>query len=108
MNPETLKNWRLKLRYGRIKTAFRHFTVLAEGEVVSPNEDFETERGPAFFGMKVWASDADQAIDMTRTIGQHVGFASTGRIYVYDTEPTEPPGTEPRGYELKFTPYEND
>jgi hypothetical protein len=45
---------------------------------------------------------------MVRAIGQHLGFESTGTIYVYDTEPTEPPGTEPRGYDLKFTPYELD
>jgi hypothetical protein len=57
MNLEGLKNWKLKLRYGRMKTAFRHFTVLAEGDVVSPNEDFETGLGPSIFGMKVWASD---------------------------------------------------
>jgi hypothetical protein len=108
MNSGVLKNWKLKLRYGRMKTAFHHFTVLAEGEVVSPNKDFGTGLGPSFFGMKVWASDSDEAIDMVRAIGQHLGFASTGRIYVYDTDPTEPPGTEPHGYELKFTPYERD
>jgi hypothetical protein len=45
---------------------------------------------------------------MIRTIGQHVGFACTGRIYVYDTEAEEPPGSEPRGYNLKFTRYERD
>lgn len=108
MDAEALKNWKLNLRYGRTKTAFRHFTVLAEGEVVSPNADFETELGSSFFGMKVWASDSNQAIDMVCAIGQDVGFASTGRIHVYDTDPTEPPGTEPRGYDLKFTPYERD
>jgi hypothetical protein len=57
--------------------------------------------------MKVWAPDSDEAIDMVRAIGAHLGFAPTGRIYVYDTEPDEPPRPQPHGYDLKFTPYEH-
>ncbi|TGS17207.1 hypothetical protein EN852_008450 [Mesorhizobium sp. M2E.F.Ca.ET.209.01.1.1] len=108
MDLRGVKNWKLKLRYGRAKTEFRHFTILAHGEVTALNPDFKIQPGPAFFGMSVWASDSDQAIDMTRAIGEHLGFACTGDVYVYDTEPTEPPGDKPRGYNLKFTPYERE
>ncbi|RUX25961.1 hypothetical protein EOA23_19415 [Mesorhizobium sp. M2A.F.Ca.ET.042.01.1.1] len=108
MDLRGVKNWKLKLRYGRAKTEFRHFTTLADGEVLTPNADFKTHPGPAFFAMKVWALDADQAIDMACAIGRHIGFACTGNVYVYDTEPEEPPGGEPHGYNLKFTPYERE
>jgi hypothetical protein len=109
MNLRGFKNWKLKLRYGRVRTDFHHYTLLADGEVVSPNAEYGTaDAGPAFFGMSAWAYNSDQATDMIRTIGQHVGFACTGKIYVYDTEAEEPPGAEPRGYNLKFTRYERD
>src|SRR4051794_14365337 len=86
-----LKNWKLKLRYGRLKTNFRHYTLLADGEIVTPNAEHETEIGPAVSGMKVWAPDIDEAVDMIRVIGQHLGFSPTGDIQVYETEPDEPP-----------------
>jgi hypothetical protein len=108
MDLRGVKNWKLKLRYGRAKTQFRHFTVLADGDVTEANADLKTQVGPAFFGMSVWASDSDEAIDMAQVIGKHLGFACTRNIYVYDTEPAEPPGDEPRGYNLNFTPYERD
>lgn len=109
MDLRGLKNWKLKLRYGRVTTDFHHYTLLADGEVLSPNAGYgTTDTGPAFFGMKVWAYNSDQAIDMIRTIGQQVGFACTREVLVYDTEPEEPPGAKPRGYDLKFTRYEPD
>lgn len=108
MDLRGVKNWKLKLRYGQAKTQFSHFTILADGEVIASNTDFNTQLGPAFFAMSVWAVDSDQAIDMARTIGEHLGFACTGEVYVYDTEPAEPPGDKPRGYNLNFTSYERD
>lgn len=49
MNLRGFKNWKLKLRYGRVRTDFHHYTLLADGEVVSPNAEYGTaDAGPAF------------------------------------------------------------
>jgi hypothetical protein len=57
-------------------------------------------------GIKTWASSSDESSDMARVIGQDIGFKVTGRIYVYETEPEEPPGSHPRGYGINFTPFD--
>ncbi|OWV83950.1 hypothetical protein ATY75_05115 [Rhizobium sp. N122] len=101
-----LKNWRLKLRYGKLKTAFRHFAVIADGEVVTSNVDFGTTAGSAaFFSMQAWAIDSEQATDMVVRIGRDVGFEASGRVYVYSTEPQQPPGQNPHAYGLNFRQY---
>ncbi|RUM05426.1 hypothetical protein [Rhizobium chutanense] len=101
-----LKNWKLKLRYGKLKTAFRHFAVIADGEIITSNADFDTTAGSAaIFSMQAWATDDDQAVDMVVTIGRNLGFSASGRIYVYSTEPQQPPSEAPHAYGLKFYQY---
>jgi hypothetical protein len=36
-------------------TEFTHYTLLADGEVFSPNADYDTECGRYIMAMKVWA-----------------------------------------------------
>ncbi|MBB1247855.1 hypothetical protein [Rhizobium sp. G21] len=104
-----LKDWKLKLRYGRLKTAFRHFTVIADGLIVESNSDFGTEKDmAAVFSMKVWATDTEEAIQMAKVIGWDVGFNMAGKCEVYTTAPEQPPGDNPHGYDLKFFPYIGD
>ncbi|TWF54192.1 hypothetical protein [Neorhizobium alkalisoli] len=104
-----VKNWKLKLRYGKLKTSFQHFTVIADGETFEQNDDFGTIAGsPAFFRINAWAIDDDQAVDMVISIGRHLGFDATGRIYIYSTDPTEPPGDEPHAYGLGFNSYQHE
>ncbi|OOO47827.1 hypothetical protein BS630_16265 [Rhizobium laguerreae] len=106
MHMDLLKNWKLKLRYWKLKTAFRHFTVIADGEVMISNPDFDTTAGSAaFFSIQAWVSDNDEAIDMVVTIGRNVGFNASGRIYVYSTEPQQPPPDAPHAYGLNFHQY---
>jgi hypothetical protein len=97
-------NWKLKLRYGKISTEFQHYTTISEGLVGSLVDDFTCPAGPAFMGMKVWASSADEAEDMARSIGGEIGFTVTGPIQIYTTEPEQPPREEPFGYDINFTP----
>ncbi|MBP1856562.1 hypothetical protein [Rhizobium herbae] len=100
------KDWKLRLRYGKLKTAFRHFSILADGEIATSNPDFGTTAGAAaVFSMRVWALDDEQAVDMLVSIGQRVGFDATGEIRLYDTDPEEPPSDEPRAYKLNFHQY---
>ena len=99
------KDWKLKLRYGKLQTPFQHFTLIADGVVGDLIEGFSCHPGPAFMAMKVWASSHDEAFDMIRVIGEKIGFAATGRIQLYDTPPDVPPRDDPHGYAITFTPY---
>lgn len=89
-------------------TGLTHYTLLADGEVVEPNEEFGTEAGPAIMAMKVWAKDPDQAVDMIVDIGQQLGFRPSGELQVFVTEPEEPEEDEPFGYDVQFTAYSGD
>ena len=100
------KDWKLKLKYGKLRTPFKHFTVLAEGVAGNLVEGFECRRGPAIMAMKTWSESAEESTDMARTIGKQIGFAVTGNVQVYDTEPAIPPGENPHGYDINFTPFD--
>jgi len=58
--------------------------------------------------MKAWASDSDEAANMIQDIGMQVGFTVDGNIEIYETEPTEPPKENPYGYDITFSPYDQD
>jgi len=49
-----IKDWKLKLRYGRLKTPFTHYTLIAPARVEKYIEDFDAEIGKAWIGMKIW------------------------------------------------------
>lgn len=108
MTGEDSRDWKLKLRYGKLTTPFRHFTVLADGVVGNLTDGFRCRLGRAWMAMKAWSADSDESMDMIRAIGEEIGFTVDGRIEVYDTDPDQPPGEEPRGYDIMFTPYEEN
>jgi hypothetical protein len=70
-------------------------------------DGFNCPPGKAWMSMKTWASSTGESVDMVKVIGEQVGFKITGRIEVYETEPTEPPRENPFGYDIKFTSYES-
>ncbi len=102
------KNWKLKLRYGKLATPFHHYTAIAEGVAGELSDGFSCRPGSAFMGMKMWASSIDEASDMMVVIGKQIGFSVTGRIYVYETEPDAPPRDKPSGYDIQFTPFDRN
>ena len=104
---ENPKDWKLLLRYGKLKTEFQHFTILADGIVGDLIEGFECEKGRAWMSMKTWALDTAQSTDMAEVIGREIGFTVDGEIQVFTTEPETPPGEKPHGYDIRFTPYNN-
>ena len=103
---EPTEDWKLQYRYGKLNTPYRHYSIIADGVVEKIGGGFDAKPGPAFMGMKVWASSHEEAADMARVIGSHIGFVVTGDIQIYDTEPSEPPSDNPRGYGINFTPYD--
>jgi hypothetical protein len=100
------KDWKLKLRYGKLETPYKHYTALADGIVEELVEGFQCPKGNAWMAMKTWASSTGESADMIKVIGQQIGFKVTGKIEVYETEPTQPPSDNPHGYDINFTPYE--
>ena len=102
------KNWKLKLRYGKLKTRLKHFSVLADGVVGQFVDGFECRPGRAWMSMKTWATDPDESTDMIQVIGRQIGFSVDGRIEVYDTPPEKPPGDKPHGYDIRFYPYDKN
>ena len=102
------RDWKLKLRLGKRETEYSHFTAIADGIAGDLKDGFECPKDNAFMSMKTWAIDSDQSADMIKVIGSQIGFEVTGDIEIYDTEPEEPPSENPRGYDIKFTPYESE
>lgn len=100
------KNWKLRLRYGQLKTEYKHYTAIAEGIAGELVEGFSCPPGNAFMAMKTWAASPDESADMVRVIGAEIGFRVTGRTQVYETEPAQPPRANPFGYDIIFTPFE--
>lgn len=105
---DTDKDWKLKLRYGKLQTPFKHVTIIAEGVVGELQEGFTCPTGNAFMGMKVWASSDEEAADMIQVIGEQIGFQVTGKIQIFDADPVEPPKENPYGYDINFTPFNEE
>lgn len=103
---ETKGDWKLKLRYGKMDTRFSHFTVLADGLAGELVGGFECPQGRAWMAIKTWATNTDESADMARVIGKQIGFIVDGHIDVFRSEPEQPPGDNPYGYGIAFTPYE--
>lgn len=102
------KDWKLKLKYGKLQTSFKHISLIAEGIVGDLQGGFECPPGNAFMGMKAWASSDEEAADMIQAIGKQIGFKVTGDIQIYYTDPSEPPKESPYGYDINFTPFSKE
>ncbi|MET4084091.1 hypothetical protein ABIB40_004065 [Pedobacter sp. UYP30] len=100
-----LKNWKLKLRYGKTSTPFKHFTVIGNCEVGDLIDSHSCRPGPAYVGVKIWATVDQEAADIFFSIGKQIGFTPYDKVEIYITEAVKPPKNEPYGYDINFTPY---
>ena len=98
--------WKRQYQRGALVTPYKHYSVIADGVAGQRTEEFGARPGPAFLGMKVWASSTAEAAHMARLFANRSGFALQGKIEVYVTEPTEPPREKPHADGVKFTPYD--
>jgi len=94
------KNWKLKLRSGKLATAFKHFTAITKGVL---EEGSSYSPGNAFMAIKIWAATYEETADLVESIAKQLEFTITGKIEIFDTEPQEPPQKEPYGYGINFT-----
>jgi hypothetical protein len=60
---EGTNDWKLRLRYGKLTTAFKRFTVLADGVVGEFGDGFKRRPGRAWMSMKTWATDSDESME---------------------------------------------
>jgi hypothetical protein len=97
------KNWKLKLRYGKLRTPYKHFTAITKGTV---EESSTFSPGNAFMGIKMWAATYDDAADLVESVARQVCFTITGKIELFDTEPQEPPREDAYGYDVDFTYFQ--
>jgi len=79
------------------------FTFLSVGELV---ERFSCRPGLAYVGIKTWAKDTQEAADIFFSIGEQIGFEPLDKVEIFSTDPVEPPKDEPYGYDINFTPYD--
>ncbi|WP_256617677.1 hypothetical protein [Parvularcula maris] len=99
-------DWKLKLRYGRLKTPLTHYTLMAAGAVLEQKHGFEPPLGPAVTSMRMWAEDDDTAFDLFRSVSTEVGFALDGKIDFYRTDPSIPPTETNHAYDIRFVPFD--
>jgi hypothetical protein len=88
-----------------LKTPYQHLTILAPVIIKEYIKDFDAQPGTAYAGIKMWATDMDEAVDMAESIGAQTGFVINGRIEIYKTDPVQPPGDEPYAYDINFSYY---
>ncbi len=100
---EMEKDWKLNLT-----TPYKHYTVIADGEVGELSGGFECTKGNAFMGIKIWAESFEQCADVYQTIGKQIGFKVIGDLQIYISEPIQPPGENPFGYDITFTPFSDE
>lgn len=102
------KDWKLKFRYGKLSTPYRHYTAIAEGVAGELTDGFSCPPGDAFMSMKTWVSSTDECSAMAAAIGRQIGFTVTRAIQIYDTEPDLPPRDRPFAYDIGFQPFGGD
>src|SRR5205814_4411249 len=85
------RDWKLRLRYGQLRTAFKHYTAIAEGVAGVMNNRYPCRPGNAFMAMKTWATSPEESAELVRMVGERIGFRVTGNTEVYDSEPEQPP-----------------
>jgi hypothetical protein len=102
---EPEKDWKLRLRYDKLVTPYKHYTVIAEGKAGILGEGFECPEGNAFMGMKIWAKSPEESADVFQSVGKQIGFTVTGKMEIFKSDPIQPPGENPFGYDIKFTPF---
>lgn len=100
-----IKDWKLKLRYGKITTPYKHFTLIIPILIENYLQDFDAAPGAAYMGIKIWATDENQAMEIIEDIAEENGFAITGGISIYVTDADRAPEEDPYAYGANFSYY---
>ncbi|MCZ4244485.1 hypothetical protein [Pedobacter punctiformis] len=93
-----------KLKYGKYKTQYNHYTALAAG-TVTDLQAFSCPNGNAYMGMKMWVKSFEDCVELFQSVGMQIGFSIADEIEIYETEPIEPPAEHPYAYDINFNPF---
>lgn len=102
-----IKDWKLKLKYGKLKTPFNHYTIIAPVLINEYSEEYAAQSGKAYVGLKIWAENDNVAISMFENLAHDAHFKITGNMELYETDPIEPPTEKQYSYGITFS-YYND
>ena len=80
---------------------FKHFSIVASGDLVEGHEVPDAEAGPKVVSMKVWASDVEQAVDVYCEVGNRIGFKIHQNVEVHRTPAQQPKGDDPTAYDVR-------
>jgi hypothetical protein len=100
-----IKDWKLKLRYGKLNTPYKHFTVIAPGVIEQYKKDFDAQPGKAYVGMKIWAMNEGESADAFQGVADQIGFKLSGNMEIYETPAESPPTDNSYAYGINFSYY---
>ena len=98
-------DWEQKVRYGKLLTPHRHYTVILDGDVQQKTERNRTAMGPAIMGFKCWASSHEEAFEMAALFAKEFSFTITSRLQLKETDPAKQPCSIPFGYDFHLIPH---
>ncbi|MEM5516187.1 hypothetical protein WNY37_04450 [Henriciella sp. AS95] len=81
---------------------FKHFSIVAGGELVEGHEVPDGAVGPNVVSMKVWAADVEQAVDVYCEVGNRIGFKIDQNVEVHRTPAQQAQGDNPTAYDVRI------
>ena len=80
---------------------FKHYSIVAGGELVEGHDVPDGVVGPSVVSMKVWADSVEQAVDVFCEVGNHIGFKIDQNVEVHRTPAQQAVREQPFGYEVR-------
>ncbi|MGB3626808.1 MAG: hypothetical protein WA989_13320 [Henriciella sp.] len=80
---------------------FKHYSIVAGGELVEGHDVPDGEAGPAVVSAKVWAPTVEQAVDVFCEVGNQIGFSINDKVEVHLTPAKQAKQGVPFGYDVR-------
>ncbi|WP_156807954.1 hypothetical protein [Henriciella marina] len=87
---------------------FKHFSLVAGGDIMEGHAVPNGRIGPSVLSLKVWAASVEEAVDVVIAIGNEVGFKIEENVEVFRSKATQIAGDEAFAYDVKIVPCEED
>lgn len=80
---------------------FKHYSIVAGGQLVDGHEVPDGKPGPAVVSAKVWADSVEQAVDVYCEVGNRIGFSIDKDVEVHLTPAKQAKQDNPFGYDVR-------
>ncbi|MEQ9316430.1 MAG: hypothetical protein RLN72_11310 [Henriciella sp.] len=80
---------------------FKHFSIVAGGELVEGHEVPDGKPGPAVVSAKVWATSVEQAVDVYCEVGNQIGFRIDQNVEAHRTAAQQAQQGVPFAYDVR-------